>query len=105
MSTRTDTPTRSKEHHVAVGLGFWSAFKKGEIDECVEFLHPEVEWHPSPRLEDLDVIRGRDDVRITLEALHDRFAEDLDVLPEDGRQIGDHVLMVTMLSGSNAFTR
>jgi ketosteroid isomerase-like protein len=105
VSTRTDTPARSKEHHVAVGLGFWSAFKRGDMDECVELLHPDVEWHPSPRLDELDAVRGREDVRITLEALHDRFADDLEVLPEDGRQIGDHVLMVTMLRGSNAFTR
>jgi ketosteroid isomerase-like protein len=105
MSPRTETVGRSKEHHVAVGLGFWSAFKSGHIEECVELLHPAVEWHPSPRLEEIDVVRGRDDVRITLVALHDRFAEDLEGLPEDGRQIGDHVLMVTMLRGSNAFTR
>jgi len=90
---------------VAVGLGFWSAFKNGELDKCVELLHPDVEWHPSPRLEELDVVRGREDVQIALEVLHDRFADDLEVLPEDGRQIGDHVLMVTMLRGSNAFTR
>jgi ketosteroid isomerase-like protein len=90
---------------VAVGLGFWSAFKNGEIGKCVELLHPAVEWYPSPQLDELDVIRGRDDVRITLEGLHDRFADDLEVLPEDGRQIGDHVLMVTMLRGSNQFTR
>ena len=90
---------------MAVGLGFWSAFKNGELDKCVDLLHPDVEWHPSPRLEELDVVRGREDVQIALEVLHDRFADDLEVLPEDGRQIGDHVLMVTMLRGSNAFTR
>ena len=105
MRTRADTPARSKEHHVAVGLGFWSAFKNGELEKCVELLHPDVEWHPSPQLDEIDVVRGRDDVRITLEGLHGRFADDLEVLPEDGRQIGDHVLMVTMLRGSNSFTR
>jgi ketosteroid isomerase-like protein len=105
MSTRAETPARSREHHVAVGLQFWSAFSKGSIDTCVELLHPDVEWHPSPRLDDLDAVRGRDDVRITLQVLHDRFADDLEVLPEDGRQVGDHVLMVTMLKGRNQFTK
>src|SRR4051795_5205471 len=108
MSTRaaaTATPSRSKEHHVAVGLGFWSAFKNGDLDACVELLHPDVEWHPSPRLEEIDVIRGRDDVRIALQVLHDRFFENLEVRPEDGRQVGDHVLMVTMLKGCNPFTK
>jgi ketosteroid isomerase-like protein len=104
MTTRVATPARSKEHHVAVGLGFWSAFKNGNLDACVELLHPDVEWHPSPRLEHLDMIRGHEDVRSTLQILHDRFAEDLEVLPEDGRQVGDHVLMVTMLKGRNQFT-
>jgi len=90
---------------VAVGLGFWSAFKNGDMDACVEMLHPDVEWHPTPRLDELDVARGREDVRSMLEVLHDRFADDLNVLPEDGRQVGDHVLMVTMLQGRNQFTK
>src|SRR5919202_3444841 len=105
MTTRTSTPARSKEHHVAVGLGFWSAFKNGDIDACVDVLHPRVEWHPTPRMEDSDVVRGRDDVQKVLQALHDRFFEGLEVLPEDGRQVGDHVLMVTMLKGRNQFTK
>ena len=90
---------------MAVGLGFWSAFKNGDIDACVEMLHPEVEWHPSPELDELDVARGRENVRSVLQVLYDRFEDDLDVLPQDGRQVGDHVLMVTLLTGSNAFTK
>src|SRR4051812_8586274 len=105
MNARAVTPARSKEHHVAVGLAFWSAFKNGDIDSCVELLHPGIEWHPTPRLDDIDLVRGREDVRITLQALHDRFSDDIDVLPEDGRQVGDHVLMVTVLKGTNQFTR
>jgi ketosteroid isomerase-like protein len=105
MTPRASTAARSKEHHVAVGLGFWSAFKNGDIDACVELLHPDVQWHPTPRLDELDVVRGRDDVRITLQVLQDRFLEGLEVLPEDGRQVGDHVLMVTMLKGRNQFTK
>jgi ketosteroid isomerase-like protein len=105
MTPRASTAARSKEHHVAVGLGFWSAFKNGDIDACVELLHPDVQWHPTPRLDELDVVRGREDVQITLQVLQDRFLEGLEVLPEDGRQVGDHVLMVTMLKGRNQFTK
>jgi ketosteroid isomerase-like protein len=105
MTTRAGSQTRSKEHHVAVGLGFWSAFKNGDIDACVDLIHPDATWHPSPKLDDSDAVRGRDDVRIVLEALHDRFADSIDVLPEDGRQVGDHVLMVTMIQGRNQFTK
>jgi ketosteroid isomerase-like protein len=103
MNPRASTAARSKEHHVAVGLGFWSAFKNGDIDACVETLHPEVEWHPSPRLDDTEMVRGRYAVEAVLQSLHDRFADHLEVLPEDGRQVGDHVLMVTMLKGRNPF--
>jgi ketosteroid isomerase-like protein len=102
MTPRAATRTYSKEHHVAVGLGFWSAFKTGDIDACMELLHDDVEWHPTPRLDELDAARGQDEVRNVLQILHDRF-EDLEVLPEDGRQIGDHVLMITLLSGRNPF--
>src|SRR3954465_6715718 len=105
MTPRAATAGRSKEHHVAVGLGFWSAFKNGEIDACVEALHPDVEFHPTPKLDELDAVRGREEGRSTLQAMHDRFADGLEVLPEDGRQIGDHVLMVTMLKGRNQFTK
>jgi ketosteroid isomerase-like protein len=105
MTAPSQTRARSKEHHVAVGLGFWSAFKNADIDACVELLHPDLEWHPSPRLEEIDVVRGRDDVRQTLQVIHDRFFDDLEVLPEDGRQVGDHVLMITMVKGRNQFTK
>src|SRR3954464_6574069 len=104
MTPRAPSQARSKEHHVAVGLRFWSAFKTGDIDACVELLHPEVEWHPTPRLDEPDVVRGHDDVRATLQVLHDRFAEGLEVLPEDGRQVGDHVLLITVRPARNQFT-
>src|SRR4051795_12467938 len=107
MSTRaaaTATPSRSKEHHVAVGLGFWSAFKNGDMDACVDLLHPNVEWHPTPKQVDLDAVRGTDDVRSVIQTLYERFEDGIDVLPEDGRQVGDHVLMVTMVQGRNQFT-
>jgi ketosteroid isomerase-like protein len=105
MAMRASTQTRSKEHHVAVGLAFWSAFKNADLDACVALLHPEVEWFPTPRFLESEVIRGADDVRQVIETLHDRFVEDLDVLPEDGRQVGDHVLMVTVVMGRNQFTK
>jgi ketosteroid isomerase-like protein len=88
-----------------VGLGFWSSFKNGEIDACLDLLHPEVEWQPMPQLDDLDVVRGRDGVRNVLQLLHDRFSEGLEVQPEDGRQVGDHVLMVTLLRGRSEVTK
>lgn len=105
MATRPVSQMRSKEHHVSVGLGFLSAFKSGDIDACVELLHPDVEWHPTPKLFDHEALRGRDDVRNYLQTLHDRFSDGLEIAPEDGRQVGDHVLLVTMFNGRNHFTK
>jgi ketosteroid isomerase-like protein len=105
MIARTRTQARSKEHHVAVGLNFWSAFKQGDIDACVLLLHPMVEWHPTPKLDEVDVIRGREDVRAVIRILYERYEDGIEVLPEDGRQVGDHVLMITVLTGRNQFTR
>lgn len=101
----SSTPPRSKEHHVAVGLGFWASFKNGDIDACAEMLHPDVEWYPNPRLQAHEAVRGRERVRDMIKALHARWGDSLDVLPEDGRQIENHVLMVTVLSGENEFTK
>lgn len=99
------TPARSKEHHVAVGLAFWSAFKNGHLDTCTDLLHPDAEWYPNPKQLEVEVVRGRERVRHVVEALYDRFHNEIDVQPEDGRQIGDHVLMVTVITGRNEFTK
>jgi ketosteroid isomerase-like protein len=101
---RKGTPGRSSEHHVVVGLGFLSALKNGDIDACAEMLHPDVEWHPSPKQLETEVFRGRHQVRHQIQTLHDRFDRDLDIKPEEGRQIGDHVLIVAVFSGTNHIT-
>lgn len=95
---------RSKEHQHAVGLDFLSSFQNGDLDECIGILHPDVEWHPSPKLLESEALRGRNRVRHYLEALHDRFdGGGPQVMPEDGRQIGDHILLISMFTGTNAF--
>ena len=103
-SRRRPSESRSKEHHVGVGLTFLSALKSGDLDRCVTMLHPEVEWHPTPKLLDHETVRGQERVRDVLETLRDRLAGELEVVPEDGRQVGDHVLLVALLKGVNQFT-
>jgi ketosteroid isomerase-like protein len=105
VATRSRTQGRSKEHHVAVGLGFLSAFQNGDIDACMELLHPQVEWYPTPKLLETEVMRGRDRVRHYVEALYERFGAGLEVTPEEGRQVGDHLLMCTLFQGNNTFTQ
>jgi ketosteroid isomerase-like protein len=87
---------------VVGGLNFLQAFGRGELDECAKFLHPEVTWHPTPKMVDHEMIRGRDAVKYALEAIRDRYSE-LEVEPEDGRQVGDHMLLITVFRGKNAF--
>lgn len=105
MAAHAGRHGRSKEHHVAIGLDFLSAFKAGDVDGCVSMLHPDVEWYASPKLLETEVTRGAHDVHTYIQALHDRFADDLEIAPEDGRQVGDHVLLVTLFQGRNQFTK
>ena len=93
---------RSSQYHVVGGLSFLDAFKRGDMEECARFLHDEVEWHPTPQMHEHEVVRGRDAVRFTLEAIRDRF-QTLTVEPEDGRQVGDYMLLISLLRGKNAF--
>ena len=93
---------RSSQYHVVDGLSFLDAFKRGDLDACSEYLHPEVEWHPTPQMVDHEAVKGRDAVRYTLEAIRDRY-ETLVVEPEDGRQVGDFMLLIAVLRGTNAF--
>src|SRR3954447_24292106 len=104
-SQKKSTSSRSKEHHVAVGLNFWSAFKQGDIDACVQLLHPDVIWYPTPKFEDAERVRGSEAVRDELQILHDRFHDGVDVLPEDGRQVGDHVLIIPVVPAHTQFAR
>jgi ketosteroid isomerase-like protein len=67
-------------------------------------LHPDVEWYQSPKLLLSEMLHGRNDARNYVQALYERFADQLEVVPEDGRQTGDHVLLVTVFKGVNHFT-
>src|SRR5260221_4121997 len=98
---RRPSEARSKEHPVGVGLTFLSALKTGDLDACAAMLHPDVEWHPTPKLLDHETIRGREHVRDHLQTLRDRLGGELEVVPEDGRQVGHHVLLVALLKGVN----
>jgi len=93
---------RSSQYHVVGGLSFLDAFKRGALDECAEYLHPDVEWYPTPAMADHEAVRGRDAVRFTLEAIRNRYQR-LSVEPEDGRQVGDYMLLIALLKGANAF--
>ena len=93
---------RSSQYHVVGGLSFLDAFKRGEMDECAEYLHQDVEWHPTPQMADHEAVVGRDAVRFTLEAIRDRY-EKLSIEPEDGRQVGDLMLLISLFKGTNKF--
>jgi ketosteroid isomerase-like protein len=88
----------SSQHFVTVGLRFVEAFNRGDVDACVDLLHPEVEWYASNRYSESESHIGQSDVKLYLESLHNHLDEPR-MEPEDGRQIGDHVMLINRLRG------
>jgi ketosteroid isomerase-like protein len=88
----------SSQHFVTVGLRFIQCFNAGDIDGMVAILHPEVEWYASNRYSDSETHVGIGDVRLYLESLHDHLDQPR-MEPEDGFQMGDHVMLINRLRG------
>jgi ketosteroid isomerase-like protein len=88
----------SSQHFVTVGLRFVEAFNRGDINACVELLHPDIEWYSNNKYSDTESHIGPNDVRLYLEALYNHLDEP-HMEPEDGFQIGDHVMLINRLRG------
>lgn len=88
----------SSQHFVTVGLRFVEAFNSGDVDAMVNMLHPDIEWYSSNRYSDAESHIGVEDVRLYLKHLHDHL-DDPRMEPEDGFQIGDHVMLINRLRG------
>lgn len=88
----------SSQHFVTVGLRFVEAFNSGDIDACVDLLHPDIEWYASNRYSDAEAHIGQADVKLYLESLHGHL-DDPRMEPEDGYQIGEHVMLINRLRG------
>lgn len=88
----------SSQHFVTVGLKFIEAFNRDDIDACVGMLHPEIEWYTSNRFLDSESHTGRDDVKLYLQSLRDHLEEPR-MEPEDGFQVGNHVMLINRLRG------
>jgi ketosteroid isomerase-like protein len=88
----------SSQHFVTVGLRFVEAFNRGDIDACVQLLHPEIEWYASNRYSDSESHIGLSDVKLYLESLYEHVDEPR-MEPEDGFQIGDHVMLINRMRG------
>ena len=88
----------SSQHFVTVGLRFVEAFNRGDIGACVEMCHPDVEWYASHRYSDSETHIGPDEVRRYLDALYGHLDQPR-MEPEDGFQIGDHVMLINRLRG------
>lgn len=94
----TSTSAISSQHYVALGLQFVDAFNRGDLDACVELLDPEVEWYTSNHFYESELHEGRADIKAYLESLTGHL-EDQRLEPEDGLQIGDHVMLINRLHG------
>jgi ketosteroid isomerase-like protein len=88
----------SSQHFVTVGLRFVEAFNRGDINACTELLHPEIEWYSNNKYSDTETHIGVNDVRLYLESLYNHLDEPR-MEPEDGYQIGDHVMLINRLRG------
>jgi ketosteroid isomerase-like protein len=88
----------SSQHFVTVGLRFIEAFNQGDIDACVTMLDPQVEWYTSNRYLDSETHVGQEDVRLYLQSLHESL-DNPRMEPEDGFQIGEHVMLVNRMRG------
>jgi ketosteroid isomerase-like protein len=88
----------SSQHFVTVGLRFVEAFNSGDIDACAEMCHRDVEWYASNRYSDSESHIGQPDVKLYLESLYGHLDEPR-MEPEDGFQIGDHVMLINRLRG------
>jgi ketosteroid isomerase-like protein len=92
----------SSQHLVTVGLHFVEAFNRGDFDGCIEFVHPDVEWYTSNHFYEFERHEGRGEVKAYLKNLSDHVAEG-HMEPEDGYQIGDHVMLINRLRGKGTF--
>jgi ketosteroid isomerase-like protein len=88
----------SSQHFVTVGLRFVEAFNRGDIPACADMLHPDVEWYSSNRFLESESHIGRDDVLLYLKSMYGHLDEP-HMEPEDGFQIGDHVMLINRLRG------
>jgi len=88
----------SSQHFVTVGLRFVEAFNRGDMEACAGMLHPEVEWYSSNRFLESETHIGPNDVKLYLESLHGHLDEP-HMEPEEGYQIGDHVMLINRLRG------
>src|SRR3954454_789899 len=88
----------SSQHFVTIGLRLVEAFNRGDIDACVQLLHPEIEWYANNRSSDSETQIGTNEVKLYLESLHSHLDEPR-MEPEDGYQIGEHVMLINRLRG------
>jgi ketosteroid isomerase-like protein len=88
----------SSQHFVTVGLRFVEAFNRGDLRACVDLCHPDIEWYASNRYSDSESHIGHNDVKLYLESLYGHL-DDPRMEPEDGFQIGNHVMLINRLRG------
>jgi SnoaL-like domain len=77
----------SSAAYVTAVLQFLQAFNRNDLDACVRFLDPQIEWHSAVSY------NGREAVRGMLETYGERFSRP-QIRPDDFRASAEHVLMI-----------
>jgi ketosteroid isomerase-like protein len=74
----------------------YAAFSRGDFDAAIDWMHPEIEWHPLTTSIESEVLRGREAVRAFFEPqIFDRQYVDVEEIVEQGDK-----LLVTTLFGA-----
>jgi ketosteroid isomerase-like protein len=78
------------ENRTAV-LAAWEAFNRGDIEEMLQYMDPELEWHEAEHLFDRGVYRGHEGLRRLIRENEETFGGglrgDLDEVFEAGEDL------------------
>ena len=76
----------------------YEAFNRGDLDQVLEGLDPEIEWHVPPILPEETVYNGHDGVRELWRNLEDAF-EKVEIVVEEMFEADDKVVTMAAVRG------
>ena len=77
----------------------YEAWNRGDVEEVLTFLDPEIEWHGYTHVPESGTLEGRDDVRAWLERFLDAW-EQLDIEVTELIDAGEQVAALVRFRGS-----
>ena len=93
-----DTRPVSSDNSELVQRGY-EAWNRGDVDDVMSFLDPEVEWRGYTHIPESGTLQGRDDVRVWLERFLDAW-EELNIEVTELIEAGEQVVALVRFRGS-----